>query len=343
MPAHSCTCCDPSTNLIKVDPFTGAIIWKKHINVAGLAAGIWQVEPLRGTNDILAVSVFGSTQYAHRVSSAGKSLWKVSIPANSQAQNNGRIIGSDSSGQIVAPALPRVSGQVTSIQGLDPSTGANLWTQTYTGGENVYSVMTDAGGTVASMIGSATIARRKINPATGATLWTSNNDTDGQATCLDSAGNILALSRNAVVTVGKKLDGSSGALLASATWKGVRGRFGPGGYSVASFSTSPYALATGGTGLTASFGLTTIAGASLSGKLNDTCNIDNGYGSPLYYYVGQQMTGTGGVVFSVFCVDSAGSFQWALPWGIFSGSAIAFSCCISDEGYLYVGGLSTLF
>lgn len=346
MPAHSCTCCDNIVNLLKLNPLTGSIIWKKHLTVpitGGDLAGVWQVEPLHGTNDILAATVKNTAQYVQRVSSTGAVVWKTAVPMLSQAQTNGRMIGSDSGGKILTTAYPLVSGQVRSIQGLDPSNGSNLWTQTYTGGENVYAIMTDSGGTVASVLGSATVARRKINTTTGATLWSSNNDTDGVATCLDSAGNILALSRNPIVTAAKKLDGTSGALLATASWKGLRGRFGYGGYSGVAFSTSPYAFATGGTGLSTSFALTTIAGASLSGKLNDTCSVNNGSGSPLYFFCGTQMTGTGGTVFSVFCVNGSGSFQWAGTWGLFSSTANAFSCCISDDGYLYVGGDSAVF
>ncbi|WP_373649002.1 PQQ-binding-like beta-propeller repeat protein [Schlesneria sp. DSM 10557] len=355
MTARNCHCCDTLFNLAKIDPFTGQYIWRRLLKTpTGGSAQVAQIEPLHGSNDLIVcvnhtASPVVTSELMRVRGASGRVVWRTYVPVVATFGSSAKTFGVTSSGQIVTASLPLVSGQRRSLDGIDPASGATLWTVTYTSGEQIASVASGASSVYVgylTSLGSPLNTRRKINPATGATIWgaglwsgISTDDSQDIITCEDSSGDVLTVHRlSGSPRLAKKMSGATGALLGTASWYGTRARSGVGGLSSASFDQPPYAVATGGTSLTAIFGLSSTNNSTLVLKLRDTCSGSNGSGGAYYYYCGATMTSTvTAAQWNIFCVTSTGSFIWGRKWGVISSDGPA-ACVIGDDGYLYAGG-----
>lgn len=323
-------CCSDLINLVKLNAFTGAKIWGVQVPGLGIspqAAG--RVEALHGTNDVIVEIGDGSLC---RVDSTGSQQWFYSRGFFGSAIGGTRSFGSDGT-RIVAANLSGPPVSAGSIYGINYS-GSNIWTNTFASG--LTTPISVAVGATTNVFGTQ-LKLVKLNNSTGTTVFSTGSGTQ-TITAIDSNDDIIDAHEplNSHVT---KLSSATGALLATGAFtQSNTTRFGAAGNSFISSNFSTCS-GTNGTSLTQVFSTNTVAGATFSTGVFDTCNgLGTGYATR-YYFAGQQQTGSGGVIFNIFCLDGSGSPVWVQRYSSGNpGLDTVQGLCLSDDGYLYAAG-----
>lgn len=319
MGARPCNCCGPVPvtyfNLMKLNPATGAVVWRAFVPGNGVGTpGIGQIEALHGTNDIVArVDNTGGSTLC-RVDSTGVQQWFLTgYPTAGGGPNQ---FGVSSAGAIVARLATG-----NDVRGLNGS-GATLWTTTFVG--TVLNVCVN--GTYA-IVGENTGPSwsNRITASSGAVAW---RLASVGPYVVDNANGFLSLSGGSLA----RFDSTTNGLLASTPGAPPSSfSFGGSGYSLGSTNS---VRGTAGTSLTSAFFLSSISGASLTGKGNGpNCND-----SSRYYFGTSELTGTGSVKFNIYAVNSSGTLVWIQKWGGTGFVGSVFGMCVADDGFIYASG-----
>lgn len=317
-------CCDDLINLVKLNAATGAKIWAVKVPGFGLTSVVncGRVEALHGTNDVLVEVDDGAFC---RIDSTGSQVWSYT-GHNYHGGLARRSFGSDGT-NIIASNITVLSSP-GSIYGINYS-GTNIWTNSF--GSSTLTPTSIAVGAVGSVY--ETPARTtKINNSTGVTIWNNTANSGGNIMAIDSNDDSIGVGGISLVT---KIASATGNTVATATFGANVARSGAAGYSFITGGLTAIS-GTAGTSLTRIFNTTTIGGATLA-SLQDTCNTTG-----QYFFAGAQQTGTGGVIFNIFCVDASGTLLWTQRYSSgTSGTDQVVGLCLSDDGFIYAaGGLS---
>lgn len=319
MTARPCCCSKPYYNLCKIHPATGAIIWRALVPGNGIGnPNAYRIEPLRGTNDVIVEIGNTGGGTLCRVDSTGVQQWWLS--GYGDGSMAGRTFGVSSGGTIVAKY-----NTGNTVRGLNGS-GSTVWTTTFVG---------TVGGCCAA--GSYAIVSERpgityfnrLTASSGAVAWRLAHS--GSIHAIDSSNGFIDLNSGGFAGTVGRYDSNTNALLASAANGDVSASSGGSGYAFGSLNAVRGTL---GTSLASNFFLSSVSGASLSGRGGGPNCVD----ASRYYFGTSQLTGTGGVHFNLYAVTSSGSLVWIQKWGGVGYSGSVHGLCISDDGYLYASG-----
>lgn len=322
----SCGCTGPY-NLMKINPATGAIIWKAFVpadNSNPTGQQLVRCEAYHGTNDII---VMAYTVGLCRVDSTGSQQWYKSVNGNSvlPPSNMSRPFDVDGAGRIIC--LNMTGG----TQALDGSSSV-LWTRasfaptSFRCGSNY--TYTGVGVGLGSFV-----VKKLDNTSSGTDIWTSATVFSNPTIRAINSINDYFIDTDSL----NRIRDNSGAPFSTLAWSPESTRFGPNGYADAEAS-AQRARATDGSGNTL-WSLTGIGGTLFGSTLYDCCTDGAyGYGSVGYYFAGAQLTGTGGTKFNIFKTDISGNLLWTQQYGASPNSTTVSGLCLSDDGYLYAAG-----
>lgn len=331
------SCCNSFVNLMKLDPTTGAIIWKKKISFDGTLPKpiIQRVEPLRGTNDVLVSSTITSSfSELARVSSSGTQAWyyksavgySLSQPTDipTFTTPRPRYFGSDGS-NIVFQTNTSSSTNCKSAA-LD-YTGAILYVNLALNTNVTDIVVSSIGAQFANIF--STAPKTELHAAATGTLISSKV----------GAARPVAVNQTTGIFLGQAGTSSSlynslaaYAILATSTILG----------SPAAFRWCPAGIVScGGTGNSLVSNTTLLAQWIQSTVLGSACaSIDCDADTTGAYFAGLPVTTSHINVYKRSLSYSGGTVIWAqnLTFDATVTPSKILCCCLSDDGYLYVGG-----
>ncbi len=335
-------CC--FANLIKLDPSTGAVIWKRRIPGDGLLEKprVFRVEPLRGTNDVLVSmesSLGGNYGTICRVDASGDQVWSYSYTTAFGgrdyrpvcANGNGiiglenRVMGSNGT-QIVLMTI----GTQSYLTGLNYSGNLSWVASVVAINQTLYanaSIVVSASGALygnSDLNGAGTL----FNPSTGVIVSHSPQFL-GTSTLGNVRPTAVEQSSGQFLLTGTPTRKCSSAYTVAATGPGTYvakiARWGASGISYSNMTT--------GWGLLDASLSQVWTGASVLGvtpsKINDCENDSTGA-----YFSSAQMSNA----VNVWKANSTGAIVWAQTCEFIAPTASASSLALSEEGYLFVGG-----
>lgn len=325
-----CPCCS-LTNLQKVDPTTGAIIWKKKVPGNGTVSGprIYGVRPLRGTTDILCfveafdVSLGAPYETLCRVDDTGSQVWSIEnfTPGNDLFDVGGAAsMNVDSDGTNIC-----YNGSVSWNY-----SGVNNFTFIGSGGAHLQSPVCGLSpfGLISSVVTSGVLTPKlqTVDAATGAVIvaGTTNYLSSRAPVAVDqSTGNFLLSDGAAPKLI------SSATQIVLSTFSGFSvgvGRWSDGGIAFISVPGANVVYGVRDPGSLAAVWSNTVAPT-----IAPTSTDRDATGS---YFGGIKQTGG----YAVYKYDDTGAFKWG---NCLFGSGGAGSCngvAVADDGYVYAGG-----
>lgn len=311
-------CCKKYYNFCKINPSTGAIVWKSLIVGDGSLSNpsVFKVEPLRGTNDMLvSVQQYSSTYTSLcRVDSTGAMLWHYDYLARNFPGT--RDFGSDGSNIVL-----RKSGSVTDqIIGLDYS-GSFRWSANAL--DHFGNVLVSPYGAVTYNTGAGGGDTRVYNSTTGAiSALLSTSFAYPSPTCINQATGVCLIPGTPATFYDSSL---------VSTFSRNMGAFSPdpsrwGGAGITAAKTSNAYLFD--STLATVFNVTSIAGSPIN--VIDCDNDASGC-----YFCGQHQLSS---QINVFKLTTAGAFVWgACQFGIGLFSTVCNGLALSDGSYGYGG------